>query len=310
MNYFLGIRQSDGVLAADFEDTATGLEPSGRGRDADPGQRRLAPRGGDLRRHDLAPVSGRRARRAARRRRLHAARRQHPARRDRHGAQLDGRRHERRRRRGSSTASIDEARIWNHARTAQQISRGRTPRSRTRPGCSDAGASTKAPAPSWPTAPGHAINGTVTGTNYAWVAGAPFSTLGNTAPSRPPIRPRRPCRRRRHHRRPGQRHRRRRRRADGDVGRRAGARHGGDRIRTAPSPTRRLPAYGGPDGFTYAISDGQGGTASSRGRRGRSQAFRTWRRSSTPDPIRASRSRRRRATLSARPLTTACPVPA
>ena len=25
MNYFLGIRQSDGVLAADFEDTATGL---------------------------------------------------------------------------------------------------------------------------------------------------------------------------------------------------------------------------------------------------------------------------------------------
>ena len=29
---------------------------------------------------------------------------------------------------------------------------------------------------------GHSINGTVTGTNWAWVAGAPFSTPGNTAP--------------------------------------------------------------------------------------------------------------------------------
>ena len=39
MNYFLGIRQSDGVLTADFEDTSTGSEPSGGGCDGDSGQR-------------------------------------------------------------------------------------------------------------------------------------------------------------------------------------------------------------------------------------------------------------------------------
>ena len=44
MNYFLGIRQTDNVLVADFEDAATGLEPPGRRRDADPRQRRVASR--------------------------------------------------------------------------------------------------------------------------------------------------------------------------------------------------------------------------------------------------------------------------
>ena len=48
MNYFLGIRQTDNVLVADFEDTATGLEPPGGRHDGDSGGRRVAPRGGDL----------------------------------------------------------------------------------------------------------------------------------------------------------------------------------------------------------------------------------------------------------------------
>ena len=60
-----------------------------------PGQRRVAPRGCHLRRHDLAPLPRRRARRTARRGRLHATCRQHPARRDRDGAELDGRHHRR-----------------------------------------------------------------------------------------------------------------------------------------------------------------------------------------------------------------------
>ena len=48
MNYFLGIRSSDNVLVADFEDTATGAESPGGRHDRDPGGRRVAPRGRDV----------------------------------------------------------------------------------------------------------------------------------------------------------------------------------------------------------------------------------------------------------------------
>ena len=82
MNYFLGIRSSDNVLAADFEDNATGANHAVTGIDADH-ERRLAPRGRDLQRQHLAPLPGRRPRRDARHRRLHAAIGQHPARRPR-----------------------------------------------------------------------------------------------------------------------------------------------------------------------------------------------------------------------------------
>ena len=69
MNYFLGIRSSDNVLVADFEDTATGLNHPVVGTTADRRGRHLAPRRGDLRRHDLAAVPRRRARDPARGRR-------------------------------------------------------------------------------------------------------------------------------------------------------------------------------------------------------------------------------------------------
>ena len=68
MNYFLGIRQSDGVLVADFEDTANGGEPPRRRHDVDSAPAGVASRGGDLRRHDLAAVSRRPARARAGRR--------------------------------------------------------------------------------------------------------------------------------------------------------------------------------------------------------------------------------------------------
>ena len=181
MNYFLGIRQSDGVLAADFEDTATGVNHPVVGVTPIPANGALAPRGGHLRRHDVAPVSGRRPRRAARRRRLHAARGQHSARRDRTafnstGGITSGQTQ------GFFDGAIDEARIWNHARTLPQISRGRTHEITNAPGLLGRWGFNEGTGTILTDSTGHAINGTITGTNWAWVAGAPFSTQGNTAP--------------------------------------------------------------------------------------------------------------------------------
>ena len=48
MNYFLGIRSSDNVLVADFEDTATGANHPVVGTTVDSGRRRVAPCGGDV----------------------------------------------------------------------------------------------------------------------------------------------------------------------------------------------------------------------------------------------------------------------
>ena len=73
MNYFLGIHGTTRVLVADFEDTATGGEPPGPGRDRDLRQH-LVPRRGDLRRHDVAAVSQRPARDHADGWSVHAAR--------------------------------------------------------------------------------------------------------------------------------------------------------------------------------------------------------------------------------------------
>ena len=103
MNYFLGIRASDNVLVADFEDTATGLNHPVAGTTAIPAD--------GVWRHVAAVYDGTTWRLyldgalqdAARRRRVHAAVQQHPARGARDGAELDGwnRYH---RRRASSTA--------------------------------------------------------------------------------------------------------------------------------------------------------------------------------------------------------------
>ena len=217
MNYFLGIRQSDGVLAADFEDTATGLNHPVAGVTPIPANgawhHAAATYDGTTWRLYLDGV----ARRAARRRRASRRARQHSARRDRDGVQLDGRHHERPdagvlRRRDRRSAHLEPR---AHAAADQPRA---DPRNHERARvCWDAGASTKAPARSSPTAPVTRINGTITGTNWAWVAGAPFSTQGNTAPvaaddtattaMQTPVVDRRA----------GQRHRCRRRRAGGDA---------------------------------------------------------------------------------------------
>ena len=71
---------------------------------------------------------------------------------------------------------LDEARIWNYARSDQQIGRGRsleipvsTPGLLARWGLNE-GAGTSVGDSS-----GHAITGTIIGSNFSWVAGAPFT---------------------------------------------------------------------------------------------------------------------------------------
>ena len=112
MNYFLGIDADDGTLVADFEDTADRRSIT-RSRAPPWYQQRLAPRGRHLRRHAPgASTSTARLDAHAGGRQLHAALRQHPARRHRHGDDLD------RCASGFFQGVIDEARIWNVARSA------------------------------------------------------------------------------------------------------------------------------------------------------------------------------------------------
>ena len=61
-NYFFGINQADGKLAADFEDMATGANHRGFGLDDDCPRQCVASRGRHLRRRQLAVLSRRHAR--------------------------------------------------------------------------------------------------------------------------------------------------------------------------------------------------------------------------------------------------------
>ena len=121
MNYFLGINTAGAspVLAADFEEGAAGAMPGLNhpisGTTADP-HGHLVSRGGDLRRHDAAVVSERRAGRSAR---LSSGSRRAPT-------AFSTRRSERRMTSAGAAAgffagSLDETRIWNYARSAAQM---------------------------------------------------------------------------------------------------------------------------------------------------------------------------------------------
>ena len=141
MNYFLGIRQSDGVLVADFEDTATGGNHPVAG---------ITPiRRGPAWHHAAVTYDGTTWRlyldgqleRRAGRRGLHAALRQHSARGARHGAQFD-RRRAAAQPQGFFNGVLDEARIWNYARSADADQPRPAARDRDcrRRDCSDGGA--------------------------------------------------------------------------------------------------------------------------------------------------------------------------
>ena len=155
--------------------------------------RRVASCGGCLRRHDLAPLSGRRApgsRSSSARSRRN---RQHSARgaRDRVGFH----RWSRTPTQGFFDGAMDEARIWSYARCGDQSPRAeRRNHDRARTARRD-GASTRERTVLADSS-GNAINGTVTGPFGHGSAGAPVSAVGNTAPVASPTARRRPRRRR------------------------------------------------------------------------------------------------------------------
>ena len=181
MNYFLGIRQTDGVLAADFEDTATGLNHPVLGVTPIPANgvwhHAAATYDGTTWRLYLDGVLEAQLVVGAFTPRADSI--QHAAigtAFNSTGGITSGQTQ------GFFDGAIDEARIWNHARTLPQISRGRTHEITNAPGLLGRWGFDEGTGTILNDSTGHAINGTITGTNWAWVAGAPFSTQGNTAP--------------------------------------------------------------------------------------------------------------------------------
>ena len=182
MNYFLGIRSSDNVLVADFEDMAAGLNHPVAGTSA------IASDG--VWRHAAATYDGATWRlylngvleatllvgnftprfdsiqHAALGTALNSA-----------GVVTSGQTA------GFFNGVLDEARIWSYARSPQQINRGRlleiavpAPGLLARWGLNEGSATAVSDSS------GHAISGTISGSNWSWVAGAPF-TGSNTNPS-------------------------------------------------------------------------------------------------------------------------------
>ena len=180
MNYFLGIRQTDGVLVADFEDTATGGNHPVAGTTAiaaGPGWRHAAATyDGSTWRLYLDGVLEREQAVGAFTPRFDSI--QHAA----LGTALNSAGTSGSQTQGFFNGVLDEARIWNYARSLDQIARGRrleialpTPGLLGRWGLNE-GIGTSA---------GNSAgggSGTVTGSAWAWVEGAPF-TGANQAPA-------------------------------------------------------------------------------------------------------------------------------
>jgi VCBS repeat-containing protein len=258
MNYFLGIRGTDGVLVGDFEDTATSANHPVVGATA------IAADGAWH--HAAATYDG-----TTWRLYLDGAldaqlvvgaftpqfnSTQHAA----LGTALNSTGGFGSQTQGAFDGVLDEARVWNYARSAAQISRGMTleipsaPGLRGRWGMGDGSGTTVADSS------GTGVTGTIVNSAFAWVAGAPFTGQVNRAPvatadaaataegtavvvavlSNDSD-------------------------LDGDVltVTSAGTAAHGTTAVNANGTITYTPAagYSGPDAFTYAISDNQGGVA-------------------------------------------------
>ena len=259
MNYFLGIRGSDNVLVADFEDTATGLNHPVAGTTAIPAN--------GVWRHAAATYDGTTWRlyldgvlqaqlavgaftprfdsiqHAALGTALNSA-----------GVATSGQTQ------GFFDGVMDEARVWNYARSAQQIAHGSQIEIASAPGLRGRWGLNAGAGSAIADSSGNNVNGTLVGSNAAWVSGAPFAgsnaapiaaTDAPTTPESTPITIAVLANDTD---------------ADGDpltltsVGTPA---HGTASINPNGTVTYTpVAGFNGSDSFTYAISDGQGSSAS------------------------------------------------
>ena len=84
---------------------------------------------------------------------------------------------------GFFNGALDEARVWNYARSAQQISRGRQIEIASAPGLKGRWSFSETAGTTVADSSGNGITGTIVGTNWTRVVpGAPFTPPGNAAP--------------------------------------------------------------------------------------------------------------------------------
>ena len=182
MNYFLGIRATDNVLVADFEDTATGLNHPVAGTTVIPADgawhHAAATYDGTTWRLYLDGVAAGAARRSARSRRSSTASSTRRSARALNSTGGIGSQTQ-----GSFNGVLDEARVWNYARSAQQIGRGTDARDPVGArAAADAGASTKVAGRPSPTARATRHRHHRRHELDAGCAGAPFTPPANAAP--------------------------------------------------------------------------------------------------------------------------------
>ena len=180
MNYFLGIRGTDNVLVADFEDTATGLNHPVIGTTAIPSD--------GVWRHAAATYDGTTWRLyldgtlqaqlvvGAFTPQFNSI--QHAA----LGTALNSTGGVGTQTQGFFNGALDEARVWNYARSAAQISRGRQIEIASAPGLKGRWSFSETSGTTVGDSSGNNITGTIVGTNWTRVSGAPFTPPGNTAP--------------------------------------------------------------------------------------------------------------------------------
>ena len=178
MNYFLGIRGTDNVLVADFEDTATGLNHPVAGTTAIPSD--------GVWRHAAATYDG-----TTWRLYLDGALQaqlvvgaftpqfnsiQHAT----LGTALNSTGGIGSQTQGFFNGALDEARVWSYARSAQQISRGAQLEIASAPGLKGRWSFSETAGTTVADSSGNSITGTIVGTNWTRVSGAPFTGTNAT----------------------------------------------------------------------------------------------------------------------------------
>ena len=86
---------------------------------------------------------------------------------------------------GFFNGAIDEVRIWNAARTAQQIADGMLGEIASAPGLLGRWGLNENSGTLVNDSSGHAITGTLVGASWSWAQGAPFNIIANAAPAAP-----------------------------------------------------------------------------------------------------------------------------